>query len=81
MIWFAAQDLTFAAAPPYDLLATIGLRDASDLPKEAWPVWEAASHRPIDPAAAMARRAELDAPAREGGPSPEPTAEATPAGN
>ncbi len=83
VVWFAAQDLGFAAAPPYDLLATIGLRDTSDAPKEAWPVWESASQRPIDVEAAVARRAELDAQALEVAPTPteEAAEEATPAGD
>lgn len=78
VIWFAANDLGFAASPPYDLLATIGLRDVTNAPKEAWPVWEAASNRPIDAAAAVARRAELDAQAATATATPEPEATPTP---
>lgn len=76
VVWFVAQDLSFAAAPPFDLLGSIGLRDALDAPKEAWPVWAAAASRPVDADAAVARRAELDVLA---GPAPteEPTVEPT----
>ncbi len=56
VIWFAAQDLSFATAPPYDLLAHIGLRDTKDQPKEAWATWVEESRRPYDPAAAEAAR-------------------------
>ena len=58
LIWFAAEDLGFAASPPYDLLATIGLREADGTPKESWTVWEEASNRPLDPEAAAALLAE-----------------------
>ena len=84
VIWFAARDLTFATSPPYDLLQTIGLRDVEDRPKEAWPAWVTAAHRPYDPAAAERERRE--ARAAEPTPAPtetgtsEPTATATPAG-
>ena len=57
VIWFALRDLSFATAPPFDLVANIGLRDTTDRVKEAWPVWEAASNRPYDPAAAELARA------------------------
>jgi len=70
LIWFAAEDLGFAATPPYDLLASIGLREADGTPKESWTVWEEASNRPLDPEAAAALLAER-------GPVTEP---ATPAG-
>jgi len=58
LIWFAAEDLSFAATPPYDLLASIGLREADGTPKESWTVWEEASNRPHDPEAASALLAE-----------------------
>lgn len=48
LVWFAGRDPAFAA-PPYDLLSSIGLRTAADEPKEAWPIWEAAARRPYEP--------------------------------
>lgn len=57
VVWFAERDLSFATAPPYDLLASLGLRDIGDRPKEAWPIWETTSNRPYDPGAAEATRA------------------------
>lgn len=71
LIWFTARDLSFATAPPYDLIASIGLRDADDVPKEAWPAWVEAARRPYDPAAAelvriaAERQAALDAAERQ----------------
>lgn len=50
LVWFIARDPSYLTAPPYDLLASIGLRDANDRPKEAWPSWEEAAKRPYDPA-------------------------------
>lgn len=50
LIWFIGRDPSYLTAPPYDLLSNIGLRDASDRPKEAWPAWEEAAKRPYDPA-------------------------------
>ena len=49
LIWFIGRDPSYLGAPPYDLLASIGLRDANDRPKEAWPFWEEAAKRPYDP--------------------------------
>ncbi|MSQ41781.1 MAG: hypothetical protein EXR65_01910 [Dehalococcoidia bacterium] len=49
VVWFAGRDPAFATQPPYDLLASIGLRTADDRPKEGWPVWEEAVRRPFDP--------------------------------
>lgn len=77
VVWFAGRDLTFASSPPYDLLQTIGLRDAQDRPKEAWPAWVTAAQRPYDPAAAEVDRlaalaAEATAEAT-GTPTPTPT--------
>ena len=65
LIWFAADDPGFADTPPYDLLATIGLRDATGAPKEAWTVWVDASNRPLDAegAAALLRDQEAEAEA------------------
>lgn len=68
VVWFALRDLSFATAAPYDVLASIGLRDASDRPKESWPAWEEASNRPYDPAAAAERRAQT-APSPTGTPT------------
>lgn len=48
VVWFAGRDPAFAANPPLDLVGSIGLRTASDRPKEAWQVWEEASRRPYD---------------------------------
>ncbi|MPZ98764.1 MAG: hypothetical protein GEU80_05375 [Dehalococcoidia bacterium] len=53
LVWFAARDLRFASEPPYDLLASIGLRDGDGAPKEAWPAWEQAALRPFDPEAGV----------------------------
>lgn len=50
LIWFIGRDASYLTAPPYDLLASIGLRDANDRPKEAWPTWEETAKRPYDPA-------------------------------
>ncbi len=58
LIWFAVEDLGFAATPPYDLLASIGLRAVDGTPKESWTVWEDASNRPLDPEAAATLLAE-----------------------
>ena len=87
LIWFAAEDLGFAASPPYDLLSSIGLRDANGTPKESWTVWEEASNRPLDPEAAAALLAERGTPtatplADEGTstPTPTPTDTETPEG-
>ena len=52
LVWFAGRDPAFATEPPFDLLASIGLRTADDRPKEAWPAWAEAAARPYDPAAA-----------------------------
>ena len=52
VVWFAERDLSFATAPPYDLLASLGLRDIGDKPKESWPVWETTVNRRYDPIAA-----------------------------
>ena len=51
VIWLAGRDLAFATEPPFDLLASIGLRDTADQPKEAWTVWLRAAARPYNPAA------------------------------
>lgn len=48
VVWFAARDPAYAAEPPLDLLASIGLRDSEGEPKEAWPAWEEAVRRPYD---------------------------------
>lgn len=74
LVWFAAEDLGFAGTPPYDLLASIGLRDANGAPKESWTVWEEASNRPVDREAAADLLAE-----RAAAGTPDPTPEATPA--
>ncbi|MGE3961610.1 MAG: hypothetical protein AB7F65_08025 [Dehalococcoidia bacterium] len=85
LIWFAAEDLGFAATPPYDLLSSIGLRNAEGTPKESWTVWEEASNRPLDPEAAAALLAQRGTPTptpltTEGTPTPTPPATATPEG-
>lgn len=61
VIWFSARDFAFASAPPYDLLANIGLFNARGEAKEAWPYWETTSNRPIDPEAAAALLAQQQA--------------------
>ena len=79
--WFAERDLSFATAPPYDLLASLGLRDIGDRAKEAWPVWEAASNRRYDPPAAEAlrlKRAAEQAPGAGATPSSTPPSAGTP---
>ena len=72
LIWFAAEDLGFAATAPYDLLKSIGLRDAAGAAKEAWTVWVETSNRPLDAEAAAALLAERATP------TPTPTVTATP---
>ena len=71
LVWFVLRDLSFTTTPPFDLVANIGLRDTTDRPKEAWPVWEAASNRPYDPGAAEVARKRRAA-------SPTPPATAAP---
>lgn len=61
VIWFAGRDLSFAATPPYDVLTHIGLLNADGTRKEAWPLWELASHRPVDVAAAADLLAQREA--------------------
>src|SRR5690606_31964589 len=88
LIWFAANDLSFAASPPYDLLQSIGLRAADGTPKESWAVWEEASNRPLDPEAAAALLAEAGTGsgttegggAQVGTPEPTPTPTEPPEG-
>jgi hypothetical protein len=48
VVWFAGRDAAYLASPPFDLFASIGLRDAQDAAKEAWPLWEEAADRPYD---------------------------------
>ena len=48
VVWFASRDPAFAAEPPLDLLSSVGLRDASDRPKEAWAVWAETASRPVE---------------------------------
>ena len=49
VVWFAGRDPAFASEPPFDLLASIGLRDSADRPKEAWTVWAETAARPYAP--------------------------------
>ena len=49
LVWFAGRDPAYADGPPLDLLASVGLRDASDRPKEAWTVWAETASRPLAP--------------------------------
>ena len=49
VVWYAGRDPGFAQSPPFDLLGSLGLRDAQDRAKEAWEAWETASNRPFDP--------------------------------
>lgn len=80
LVWFAGHDLGFATTAPYDLLASIGLRTADGAPKEAWSVWEEASHRPVDSEGAAALLAQREA-AQEPTATPTPEATETPADN
>ena len=52
LVWFAGRDPAYADGPPFDLLASVGLRDASDRPKEAWTVWAETASRPLAPPSA-----------------------------
>ena len=54
VVWLIGRDPTYLTAPPYDLFASIGLRDAEDRPKEAWQAWTESVSRPYDPANAVA---------------------------
>ncbi|MDA0351473.1 MAG: hypothetical protein O3A10_04575 [Chloroflexi bacterium] len=64
LIWLIARDLSYAAEPPEDLVATLGLQQMDGTPKEAWPAWLEAVRRPYDPEAAeRARFARIDAEA------------------
>ncbi len=71
LIWFAARDLGFAEAPPYDLIASLGLQARDGEGKQAWPVWETASNRPYDPEAAAEARALRDLDSADGEGEPE----------
>ena len=51
VVWFASRDPAFVVEPPGDLLASIGLRDAADRPKESWTVWAETFTRPYEPRA------------------------------
>ncbi len=73
LVWFAAEDLGFAATAPYDLLNSIGLRDAGGSAKESWSVWVETSNRPIDADAAAALLAERATPTPEPTPSSSPS--------
>ncbi len=64
LIWLISRDLSYASDPPEDLVATLGLQDASGVPKEAWPAWLEAALRPYDPEEAeRGRFARLEAEA------------------
>lgn len=78
LVWFAAEDLGFAANPPYDLLRSIGLRFEDGAPKESWTVWVEASNRPVDPEAAAALLAQRAG--ATGGPGEGERNEGVPAG-
>ncbi len=47
LVWYLGRDPAYEVAPPADLLASTGLRDAQDAPKEAWSIWEQAVSRPL----------------------------------
>ena len=53
VVWYLGRDPRYEVAPPADLLASTGLRNAEDTPKEAWAIWEAASRRPLAGASPM----------------------------
>ena len=44
---YLGRDPRYDIARPADLLASTGLRDAEDAPKEAWAIWEQAAKRPL----------------------------------
>ena len=46
VVWFAGRDPAFDDAAPLHLLSSVGLRDATDQPKEAWAVWAETASRP-----------------------------------
>lgn len=54
LVWYLGRDPASEVAPPADLLATTGLRDAADVPKEAWAIWERTANRPLERALAPA---------------------------
>ena len=47
VVWYLGRDPHYEVARPADLLASTGLRDAVDAPKEAWAIWEEAARRPL----------------------------------
>ncbi len=47
VVWYLGRDPRYDVARPADLLASTGLRDAEDAPKEAWAIWEQAAKRPL----------------------------------
>ncbi|MDA0256110.1 MAG: hypothetical protein O3C25_00005, partial [Chloroflexi bacterium] len=47
LVWYLGRDPAYEVAPPGDLLASTGLRDAGGAPKEAWSIWEQAVNRPL----------------------------------
>ncbi len=51
VVWYLGRDPRYEVARPADLLASTGLRDAGDAPKEAWAIWEEAAKRPLTGAA------------------------------
>jgi hypothetical protein len=63
LIWFAGRDPTYLVSAPFDLFASIGLRDRDDVGKEAWPLWEEAARRPWDPATPPLQATETPTPA------------------
>ena len=60
VIWFAGRDFSFTGTPPYDLLANIGLLHVDGTRKEAWPLWETTTNRPVDIEAAAALLAQTE---------------------
>lgn len=52
VVWYLGRDPRYEVARPADLLASTGLRDAWDAPKEAWAIWEEAARRPLSGAPA-----------------------------
>ena len=50
IVWLAPQDPDYATAPPYDLVARMGLTDARGIPKPAWETWRHEAERPWRPA-------------------------------
>jgi hypothetical protein len=49
VMWFVGQDPTFAPGSGLDPFRRTGLVRENGAPKEAWAIWEANAHRPLEP--------------------------------